>query len=699
MDNDKLKLIARRLVNKHAAKELQAGFKPTGLHRYDDEAGNLIYFRARLKHQDGNKWIRPFHLDPTINDWVMREPEFFDKKPLYRLPNLVNNLQSEVWVVEGEQKVDELEKLGVIATTSGSSTSASDANWNLLRERNIVIWRDNDESGINYLDDVANILQSLNCNVCLIDVDKLNLPQKGDVVDWLKRNPNATHDDILALPVVKVVISPSKPNENITADYKGEVIELAKLSDIAYQHQRRETAKHLKITVATLDKLVKQARKETESNSSTLFPNIEPWYESVNGESLFDELENLINRIMAFPSAHEVKAVVLYILHTHLIDSANCSPILFISSPEKRCGKSTLLSVLQRLVKRPLVASNITPAALYRSIEKWTPTFILDEADTFMRDNEEIRGVINSGHSRDMAYVIRCVGDNHDPKPFNTWCPKIIAGIGHLPDTNEDRSIIICLRRKLDNEIKDTKNDIPKGKFEELLQKCVRFAEDNIEHMETINPMVPDTLNDRAADNWIPLLSIAELISEKCRQAAADAAIHLCDAKYEPISVGVELLQDIRTIFVEKRLEHIGTSELLEALCSDAEAPWITYNRGKPLSARQLANRIKDFGIKSKDIRFPSYNKTLKGYSQSDFSEAFSRYLPPYCSDKDIPSATARQSTASTGYKESHMRDKQNFSWQEEIRKPSPQKDCRAIADKTPNSGTTIEKEMMRAEL
>jgi hypothetical protein len=681
MNNKELKIIARELVEKHAINELKEGFIPAGLHRYEDELGNLLYIRLRLKNPDGRKWIRPFHFDLDKNHWTNNEPKFPDGKPLYRLPNLANNLNSEVWIVEGELKVDALEKLGFLATTSGGSTSASKTNWEPLQGRNIVIWPDNDETGANYSDEVTKILQSLGCTVRCIDVNCLNLPKGGDIIDWLKANPCTNRDDILALSVAKILVNCNKLDENTTGDCEAEIIELAKLSEIAYQRQRKELAKHLEMTVSALDKCVKQARKDIESKSNSLFSDIEPWDKSVDGESLFNELETLISRIMAFPSAHEVKAVVLYILHTHFIDVADVSPILFISSPEKRCGKSTLLSILQRLVNRPLVASNISPAALYRAIDKWSPTFILDEADTFMRENEEIRGLVNCGHSRDMAHVLRCVGNDHDVGSFSTWCPKIIAGIGHLPDTNEDRSIIIQLRRKLIDEEKDKIRDIPMSMFDELLRKCVRFSADKMQNLKTIKPAIPSILNDRAVDNWTPLLTIAALIDENCSKASIDAAIYLSDSEHEPISVGIELLQDIRAIFAEKELAKISTSELLEMLCSDVEAPWTTYNRGKPLSARQLASRLKDFGIKSKDIRLPPYYKPLKGYSQDDFSEAFSRYLPASLDEMDFP-ATTLQSTNSVGYKEFHMRDKLNFSRQEDPSKTILQEGCRAVADK-----------------
>src|SRR4029453_223767 len=113
------------------------------------------------------------------------------------------------------------------------------------------------------------------------------------------------------------------------------------------------------------------------------------------------------------------------------------------------CGKTVLLIVLGALVPRRMFAANVTPAVLFRTIEKFSPTLLIDEADTFIRDNDELRGVLNSGHTRTTATVIRAVGDDHDPRAFSTWCPKAIALIGSLPGTLSDRSIEIGMRRRM----------------------------------------------------------------------------------------------------------------------------------------------------------------------------------------------------------------------------------------------------------
>ena len=123
-----------------------------------------------------------------------------------------------------------------------------------------------------------------------------------------------------------------------------------------------------------------------------------------------------------------------------------------ITAPEKRCGKSQFLFLLGRMVNRPFAASNITPAALFRSIDLWQPTLLIDEADTFIHENLELRGLLNCGHSRELAKVVRVVGDKQILKCFYVWGAKALAGIGRLADTLVDRAISLELRRKLPYE-------------------------------------------------------------------------------------------------------------------------------------------------------------------------------------------------------------------------------------------------------
>ena len=150
----------------------------------------VAFYRIRAKHPEtGDKWIRPMKLNGE--GYELGEPKFSDGKPLYGLPQIIGNPDAVVWIVEGEQKADALNKLGLIATTSGGAQSAAATDWGPLRGRTVRIWPDNDDPGKAYADEVARILHGLGCAVSCVDVAALGLPDKGDAVDWLQACPGA----------------------------------------------------------------------------------------------------------------------------------------------------------------------------------------------------------------------------------------------------------------------------------------------------------------------------------------------------------------------------------------------------------------------------------------------------------------------------------------------------------------------------
>ena len=185
---------ARRL----AGPAIRDGYKPTGLHAYTDTQGEVLFWRVRAKHANGDKWIRPMKLDGE--GFVLREPPFEQGKPLYRLHRITQDLASTVWIVEGEQKVDALEKLGLLATTSGGASSADVTDWRPLAKRDCVIWPDNDAAGRQYAETVRSILVGLGASVSVIDAGVLGLADKGDAVDWLAAHQGATRSNVEALP-------------------------------------------------------------------------------------------------------------------------------------------------------------------------------------------------------------------------------------------------------------------------------------------------------------------------------------------------------------------------------------------------------------------------------------------------------------------------------------------------------------------
>jgi putative DNA primase/helicase len=397
---------------------------------------------------------------------------------------------------------------------------------------------------------------------------------------------------------------------------------LAALPPLQYDLVRKTEAKTLGVRPGTLDAAVKGARKGSD-NDALPFVEVDPWPEPVDPAKLLNDIASIIRRFIV--CNEEIShAVTLWIAMTWFIDVVDVAPLAVITAPEKRCGKSVLLSLLGKLTARAITASSISPAALFRAIDKWHPTLLIDEADTFMKDNEELRGLLNSGHTRDSAYVIRTVGDNFTPTKFNTWGAKALAGIGHVADTLMDRAVILELRRKLSNEKSERIRQAEPGLFDDLRAKLARFSDDYSEQVRQARPPLPESLNDRAQDNWEPLLAIAMTAGNEWLRIGTTAALKLSGSEGASQTIGTELLSDIQEIFEEKQIDRISTAELIKALCADDEKPWSTYNRGLPIKPRQLSKKLKGYDIQSKTVRIGS--GTAKGYEKSQFEDAFFRY-------------------------------------------------------------------------
>jgi hypothetical protein len=347
----------------------------------------------------------------------------------------------------------------------------------------------------------------------------------------------------------------------------------------------------------------------------------DPWEETVDGEQLLNELWDTFNRYLVLPD-HAATALTLWVLHTYSFHLGEIAAYLALLSPEKRCGKTTALSIVGKFCHRALPTSNVSSVALFRVIEKHSPTLLVDEADSFVRDKEELRGILNAGYSREAAFTIRCVGDSHEPKEFCVFSPKLFAGIGKLGDTLGDRCITVPMRRKLPGEkAARLRGDLDGS---DIRRKCMRWTNDHQIEIKQADPEMPEQLDDRAADIWRPIMAIADLVGGAWPMLAHEAAVALSSNKDDEESINIKLLKDIRDHIKEHNLARIRTEELLLHLNSLEERPWNTFYRGGGMTARQLADRMRSFSIQSTTIRFD--DRTAKGYLVEEMVDAFNRY-------------------------------------------------------------------------
>lgn len=250
------------------------------------------------------------------------------------------------------------------------------------------------------------------------------------------------------------------------------------------------------------------------------------------------------------------------------------------------------------------------------------PTVLLDEADTYLRQNGEVRPIINAGHKKG-AQVARSVGDQFEPRAFSVWAPMVIAGIGSQADTLEDRSVIIGLERKRPDEHRALFRSDRAPDAAILASQCARWAHDHQFMLSSADPVLPEGMHNRAADNWRPLLAVADAAGGPWPNLARVAASSLAT---EDASTGVQLLSAIRDIFEQTRRNPIWSEHMVTVLNAQTSGPWGEYRNGAGLSAAGLAQILEPFAIAPIQLKVGTINK--RGYRFEQFEKAFARYLP-----------------------------------------------------------------------
>jgi hypothetical protein len=347
-----------------------------------------------------------------------------------------------------------------------------------------------------------------------------------------------------------------------------------------------------------------------------------------DGSALLEQTQEALRRYVILPSDEAITAVTLWIAASHAAPAWNTAARLVIRAPEKRCGKSRLLDIIEAICHRPIMTVNASPSAIYRligSAQGDPPTVLIDEADTIFGDhtgpNEDLRGLLNAGHQRGRP-ALRWDVNTRTVEELDTYAMAALAGIGRMPDTIEDRAVIIKMRRRAPNETVQPyrlRRDAPP--LNQLRAHLHGWARS---HHDQLTRAVPDMpLEDRAADTWEALIVIADQAGGAWPALARSAAVALTDQADDETSIATQLLGDCRTAFAGRTM--IRTDELLSTLKSDLEAPWATYGPNG-LTPRSLAKILKEFGITSHNLRQDGTQS--KGYRANEFIDAWARYLP-----------------------------------------------------------------------
>lgn len=358
----------------------------------------------------------------------------------------------------------------------------------------------------------------------------------------------------------------------------------------------------------------------------------------IDPADLFRRVLAYLLRFAAYPSREAAHAHLLWIAHSHMMGAWFSTPRLAIISPEPGSGKSRVLEITGCLVPRPIFSVMSSPAFIMRSIaDQDNPaTVLFDEVDAIFgpkaKGSEDLRALINAGYRRG-ASIGRCASDknnNISTVEFSTYSAVAMAGLGDMPETIMLRSVVIRMRRRLPHEIVEDfrpKKHEPEGRL--LAEELAAWAKANEHLAEDIEPEMPDSVVDRDADVWSPLVSVADLAGGEWPEVARHVALHFVTERKAGgmMSLPGQLLQDIWRCFEDRNV--MATQDLLEALNGDEEAPWASIKgSGRGLDPYQLASMLRPFGVKPKALRIGDIN--LRGYERCAFHDAWCRYVPGY---------------------------------------------------------------------
>ncbi len=157
--------ILKAVASTFGKKELATGYTLEGVYTFCNADHTGAYYKFRFEHKDNAnhaKVIKHFRQvadgEADAGKWRITESNlnFELSKPsqlaggdtIYNLPKISLDTQSVIWIVEGEKKVKHLESRGILATTTGNATGVKQFNWQPLAGRDVILWRDADDSGL-----------------------------------------------------------------------------------------------------------------------------------------------------------------------------------------------------------------------------------------------------------------------------------------------------------------------------------------------------------------------------------------------------------------------------------------------------------------------------------------------------------------------------------------------------------------------
>lgn len=355
---------------------------------------------------------------------------------------------------------------------------------------------------------------------------------------------------------------------------------------------------------------------------------VPPWSEPLDGAAMFTAVRGVLARVLAEPPA-SLDAIALWCLHAWLAQSGGApfdvSPRLVLHANDARADHARALRAVAWLTPSPLIVSRAIAAHLLPLVEAERPTLLLDDVGGGLLYRRDMRSLIAAGALRDGIFLSATTKRNRTGRS-SCFAPTAMATTGFLPDDLRMRSIVVPMAPVPAGEARvQSSFSQPPGEVLALRAQMQAFAAEAARAMPAVEAMPARNLCAAARENWAPLFAVALCIGARVAERAVEAAEALSDVTPAPAS-NLALLADIRAAFGVDVRAHLPTARIIDTLTADPERPWTSSRRGRKLDARELAERLANFGLRPMSLKMPD-DVVVRGYRGEGLADAFARYL------------------------------------------------------------------------
>lgn len=391
------------------------------------------------------------------NDWIWNM-KGVNPVP-YHLPEIIQSIEP-VMVVEGEKDVENLKRMGFTATTSPMGAGKWKPSYNkYLKDKEVILIPDHDQPGYQHCQKIGQSLWRIAKKIKWLELP--GLEEKEDISNWIEKGN--TKEKLLQLvkeaPDFTLKKHEERSGKPINLRLKDRTKTMVpNLIHLVGDQGRTKYLFYKNGRLLIEDYFIKDDKRYSPKQYlpiKILNPNILKRSFDLDITRLATEIDAFIKSYLEMPLDSDYLILALWVFHTYLIEKFNTTPILYFYGV-KETGKSRAGEVLSELAFRAQRLTSLTEATLFRSVELFKPTLIIDEIKLMGKGgNQGLADLMKTTYKRGLKVSrINLNKSGEDQiEYFDTFTPLVICTTESIPDIIESRCILFTMQKNSNPQI------------------------------------------------------------------------------------------------------------------------------------------------------------------------------------------------------------------------------------------------------